>query len=104
MEATIGRIVHYVLDAADTDHSDNAKQCRAAQICATFPGNPENRVNLVITFDGDNDFNHEADRFTKGWKTSVPEATKGSGTWHDPRECPNAEKVNKVPELTGGAK
>ena len=102
MEAFEGRIVHYVIGGGEV----NAGQCRPAIIARAWS---PTTANLQVFFDGLNDFpGHTMDFLTNSWVTSVVEDSGGTAgrSWHDPRECPHAPKVESVPpaKTSGGSK
>lgn len=84
---TEGRIVHYVLapyrTLPGTSPSDSESCHRAAIVTRAFPGSPDNKVNLTVFPDGQND-GYSAGQLL--WKGSVPQDEDGRefGTWHYP--------------------
>lgn len=78
MNASIGRIVHFVMDTG-SHHGEH----RAAIITNVFP---ENRVNLSVFVDGRNDLkNADIDEPTILRRHTISQSDKHEeGTWHQP--------------------
>lgn len=82
---SIGRVVHYVLEAGP-----HQGEHRAAFIVRVWGDTPDALVNLQVFVDGSNDYykNQGPEPLTL-WRTSVHRDDAGApGTWHWPEYVP----------------